>query len=84
VALPAGADAGSAIKEMRDILARYAATGVPTELVEAAKRQELADAEFERNSIPGLANVWSNALAAEGRATPDEDVEAVKAVTAPT
>jgi zinc protease len=82
VALPAGADAGSAIKEMRDILARYAATGVPTELVEAAKRQELADAEFERNSIPGLANVWSNALAAEGRATPDEDVEAVKAVTA--
>ena len=82
VALPAGADAGSAIKEMRDILARYAATGVPAELVEAAKRHELADAEFERNSIPGLANVWSNALAAEGRATPDEDIEAVKAVTA--
>ena len=67
VALPAGADAGSAIKEMRDILTRYAATGVPEELVEAAKRHELADAEFERNSIPGLANVWSNALAAEGR-----------------
>jgi zinc protease len=82
VALPAGADAASAIKEMRDILTRYAATGVPTELVEAAKRHELADAEFERNSIPGLANVWSNALAAEGRTTPDEDIDAVKAVTA--
>ena len=42
----------------------------------------MADAEFERNSIPGLANVWSNALAAEGRTTPDEDIEAVKRVTA--
>ena len=82
VALPAGADAESAIKEMRGILARYAETGVPEELVEAAKRHELADDEFERTSIPGLANVWSNALAAEGRATPDEDIEAVKRVTA--
>lgn len=82
VALPAGADADGAIKEMRGILARYAETGVPEELIEAAKRHELADAEFERNSIPGLANVWSNALAAEGRASPDEDIEAVRRVTA--
>jgi zinc protease len=82
VALPAGADAESAIKEMRGILTRYAETGVPVELVEAAKRHELADAEFERTSIPGLASVWSNALAAEGRATPDEDIEAIKGVTA--
>ena len=82
VALPAGADTASAIKEMRGILTHYAETGVPEELVEAAKRHELADAEFERNSIPGLANVWSNALAAEGRQSPDEDIEAVKRVTA--
>jgi zinc protease len=82
VALPAGADADGAIKEMRGILTHYAETGVPEELVAAAKRHELADAEFERNSIPGLANVWSNALAAEGRTTPDEDIEAVKRVTA--
>ncbi len=82
VALPAGADAEAAIKEMRGILTHYAETGVPEELVEAAKRHELADAEFERNSIPGLANVWSNALAAEGRASPDEDIEAMKRVTA--
>jgi zinc protease len=82
VALPAGADAGSAIKEMRAILARYAEQGVPQDLVEAAKRHELADAEFDRNSIPGLANVWSNALAAEGRANPDEDIRAIERVTA--
>jgi zinc protease len=81
VALPAGGDASGALREMRNILKSYAEKGVPAELVTAAKRSELAAAEFERNSIPGLANVWSNALAAEGRTSPDEDVEAIKRVT---
>jgi zinc protease len=81
VALPAGADTEAAIRAMRAILERYAERGVPEDLVEAAKRHETADAEFERNSIPGLANVWSNALAAEGRASPDEDLEAIERVT---
>ena len=69
------------LQEMRAILANYATKGVPAELVDAAKRSEVAAAEFQRNSIPGLANVWSNALAAEGRTSPDEDVEAMKRVT---
>lgn len=81
VALPAGADGSAAIKEMRDILANYAQKGVPEDLVAAAIRSEVASAEFQRTSIPGLANVWSNALAAEGRNSPDEDIEAIKRVT---
>ena len=81
VALPAGGDASGAIAEMRRILSAYAAHGVPEDLVAAAKRGEVAAAEFQRNSIPGLANVWSNALAAEGRDSPDEDVDALKRVT---
>ena len=81
VALPAGADAAAGIAEMRGILEAYAAKGVPEELVDAAKRSEVAAAEFQRNSIPGLANVWSSALAAEGRTSPDEDVAALKKVT---
>jgi zinc protease len=81
VAEPAGVDAAAAIQEMRTILENYAAKGVPAELVDAAKRSEVAAAEFQRNSIPGLANVWSNALAAEGRTSPDQDVEALKKVT---
>jgi zinc protease len=80
-ALPAAGDAKAALAEMRKILEIYAQHGVPEELVTAAKRREVADAEFERNSIPGLANVWSNAIAAEGRASPDEDVEAIQRVT---
>ena len=79
--LPADGNAAPVIAEMRKILADYAANGVPAELVEAAKRREIAGAEFRRNSIPGLAAEWSDALAAEGRNSPDEDVEAMKRVT---
>jgi zinc protease len=81
LALPAGADAAGAIGEMRAILLRYAERGVPEELVAAAKRRETADAELQRSSIPGLANLWSDALAAEGRASPDEDLAAIQRVT---
>ncbi len=49
--------------------------------MEAAKRREIAGAEFRLNSIPGLAEVWSNDLAAEGRNSPDEDIESIKRVT---
>jgi len=81
VALPAGEKAAAAITEMRGILADYARRGVPEDLVAAAKRGELASAEFERNSIPGLASVWSTALAVEGRNSPDEDIAAIERVT---
>jgi len=81
VAEPAGVDVAAATAQMRGILENYAAKGLPAELVDAAKRSEVASAEFQRNSIPGLANVWSSALAAEGRTSPDEDVEALKKVT---
>lgn len=81
VALPAGTDSTAAIAAMRGILGKYAQTGVPQELVDASKRAEIAQAEFQRNSIPGLASVWSGALAAEGRTSPEEDVEAIRKVT---
>jgi zinc protease len=79
--LPAAGDAGPVTEEMRKIIADYAMNGLPADLVEAAKRREIAAAEFRRNSIPGLAEVWSDALAAEGRNSPDDDVEAMKRVT---
>jgi zinc protease len=81
VALPASADPASAIDEMRQILTRYASEGVPQDLVDAAKRSEIAQAEFQRNSIPGLAEEWSAALAAEGRNSPEEDIDAMRKVT---
>ena len=79
--VPRGANATRAISDMQRILAGYAREGVPEDLVEAAKRGELASVEFQRNSISGLAAVWSDALAEEGRNSPDEDVEALRKVT---
>ena len=80
--LPAGANPSPVVTSMSDILSGYAKNGVPAELVEAVKRKEIADAAFERNSIPDLAATWSEALAAEGRTSPDEDVEGIRRVTA--
>lgn len=81
VALPAGAPAEGAIAEMRAVLTKYAQTGLPADLIEASKRSEVAQAEFERNSIPGLASAWSTALAAEGRTSPEQDIDAIRKVT---
>jgi len=80
-ALPAGASADGIVAEMKKIVADYATNGVPADLVDAAKKGEVAGAEFSRNSIPGLASWWSQALAAEGKQSPEEDVAAIKAVT---
>ncbi len=81
IALPAGADATGPINELRQIVEGYAQKGLPQDLFDAAKRDEIASAEFQRNSIPGLASVWSEALTAEGRNSPDDDLQAIKGVT---
>ena len=80
-AIPANADPAPIIAEMKKILAGYAEKGVPEALVEAARKGEIAGAEFEQNSIPDLAATWSQALAAEGRNSPADIVEAMKKVT---
>ncbi|HEV2907887.1 MAG TPA: pitrilysin family protein, partial [Candidatus Eremiobacteraceae bacterium] len=59
----------------------YARDGVPAELVDAAKRHEVLAAQSARSSIPGLAQAWSQALAVEGRNSPDEDAMALQAVS---
>ncbi len=80
-ALPAGADPTAIQTELKNILTRYATNGLPPDLVNAAKKGEIASAEFGRNSISNLASLWSQALVDEGRNSPDEDVEAIKRVT---
>ena len=80
-AFPRGADGDQVVAELRWVLAGIAAHGVPVDLVAAAKRAERAQAEFEKNSIPGLADAWSEALAVEGRSSPEEDVKAIERVT---
>ncbi len=77
-----GSDPQPLLKKVKKILAGYAKNGVPAELVEAAKRHEIAAAEFRKNSVAGLAMAWSQALAVEGRDSPQDDIEAIRRVSA--
>ena len=79
--LPANADPQPVIADLQRIVASYATQGVPPDLVAASRRSVLAANEFARNSIPGLADLWSEAVAGEGRNSPQDDVDAVQKVT---
>ncbi len=78
---PQGADAKALSEELVKILSSLKKTGVPADLVKAAKRHKVTDAELEKNSVSGLAMAWSRALALEGRRSPDDDVNAINRVT---
>jgi len=78
---PAGADSAALLDQVRSILASTATNGVPSDLVEAAKRREIMSAELQKNSVFGLGMAWSQAVALEGRQSPEDDVRAIRKVT---
>jgi len=78
---PAGGDSTNLLEQVRDILAAEVTNGVMADLVEAAKRREIASAELQKNSVSGLASAWSDAVAIEGRQSPDDDIAAIRKVT---
>jgi hypothetical protein len=71
-AVPAAAATEPVTTDLTHIVADYLKSGLPAELVDAAKRSEIAGAAFRKNSIPDLAAAWSQALSAEGRNSPDD------------
>jgi zinc protease len=81
VAYPQGEDGRPMIDTIKNIIHDYVKNGVPKELVEASIHHEIAQAEFQKNSIEGLASAWSQALALEGRSSPDDDIKAISKVT---
>ncbi|HTQ49113.1 MAG TPA: pitrilysin family protein [Candidatus Acidoferrales bacterium] len=78
---PAGGDSTNLLAQVRDILAAEVTNGVMADLVEAAKQREIASAELQKNSVSGLASAWSDAVAVEGRQSPDDDIDAIRRVT---
>ena len=80
-AFPAGADHEKLLKELQSILKKQLKEGLSPDLVEAAKRREISSAEFEKNSVSGLASSWSGALAVMGLHSPQDEIDAIKAVT---
>jgi zinc protease len=61
--------------EMRGVIDAYRTSGVPAELVEAAKQREISQLEFGANSIENFAMEWSQAVAVQGLNSP-QDMEA--------
>jgi zinc protease len=78
---PEGGDPQPLLTQMRAVMADIAQHGVSPELVEAAKRRELAQLAFRDNDISGVAESWSNALAFQGLNSPDDLARAYKSVT---
>lgn len=67
--------------ELRAILDTYKKTGVPSDLVAAAKLREISQLEFNANSIEGLASEWSEAVAVRKLSSPDDMIARFQAVT---
>ncbi|MGH8379105.1 MAG: M16 family metallopeptidase, partial [Gammaproteobacteria bacterium] len=78
---PRGSDSAALTMEIRKALTQTLKDGVQADLVTAAKRQEIAQLEFQKNSVDGLANAWSNALAQQGLESPDGMIAAFNKVT---
>ena len=78
---PKGGDPAPILKKMQAILADAADKGIDPALVDAAKRKAIADLEFKKNSVDGLANAWSHALAFQDAESPDAIKAAIAAVT---
>jgi zinc protease len=78
---PKDADSKSLINEVQSILNDEIKNGLSADLVEAEKRHELSSFEFQKNSVSGLASIWSEAVAAEGKQSPDEDLNELEKVT---
>jgi zinc protease len=78
---PAGGDSTNLLDNVKEILLTEITIGVTADLVEAAKRREIISAELQKNSIDGLADAWSTAVAIEGRNSPDDDINLFRAVT---
>ncbi len=78
---PQNSDGTKMAAILKTIIADYLKTGFPADLVQAAQRLEITGAEFEKNSISGLASEWSQALAVQSLRSPAEIIEALKKVT---
>ncbi len=79
---PKGADTKALAADLKQALAKAVQEGFSEEMVRSMARQEATQAELQKTSVDGLAQAWSQAVAVEGRASPEDDVQAMEAVTA--
>jgi zinc protease len=76
-----GGDAQQARAHLDRAIEALIKDGVSADLVEAAKRSELAHFEFNKNSAVSLASSWSRALAWQGLDSPEAAEQRIQSVT---
>ena len=81
IAIAPGGDTAAALQTLDDVVKAYQVHGAPADLVEAQKKREIAQDLFSRNSIEGLANDWSQAVAIQGLNSPDDTIAMFQKVT---
>ncbi|MGA8532996.1 MAG: pitrilysin family protein [Candidatus Tumulicola sp.] len=81
VAVPVTTKPENADREVRSIVDGYRRDGIPPDLIAAAKLREIAQLEFNGNSIEGMADEWSQAVAVQGLRSPDDMIARFAAVT---
>jgi zinc protease len=81
VAVPVTTAPDIADHEIRSIVDGYRRTGVPADLVAAAKLREISQLEFNANSIQGMADEWSQAVAVQGLQSPSDMAARFEAVS---
>ena len=74
-------DAKTGEYELRKILEKVARSGVPAELLAAAKLQERRAMEFQKNSIGELTAEWSDAVAQSGLYSPEVGLQRIQHVS---
>ncbi len=81
VASAPGSDPKASLPLIASAIDAMRANGVPADLVEAAKRREIASALYRRNSISGLAFEWTSALTEAKADSPDAVVDRLRGVS---
>lgn len=77
---PPGADIKAVRKSLVAAIDKVRAKGVAPDLVDAVKRRALLDQSLQGNSVSGLANAWTQAVALAGLDSPAQATRRLRAV----
>ncbi|HUI71710.1 MAG TPA: insulinase family protein, partial [Spirochaetia bacterium] len=79
-AFPQGGDPTTLQGDLRRAVLQAQAT-IPADLIEAERKRILLESEVREDSVSGLAQLWTDAVALRGLKSPDDEVAALRNVS---